>query len=101
VDLGTDFDDLLFFPEAQKKFDADIPITEIRLMKKAGMSNMDIILAATKNASVVCSLESEIGTIEVGKWADILIINDNPLDNIDNIIKKWVIIHRGFIVTKP
>lgn len=100
VALGTDFGGLLFFPEAQAKFDEGFPITEVKLMKQAGMSNMDIIISGTKNAAAVCSLDKEIGTIEVGKKADILIVDGNPLNDIENLEKTSVVIHSGYIVVE-
>ncbi len=51
-------------------------------MVELGMSSMEAILTATKNASEAIGLEDKIGTIEKGKLADILIVEGNPLDDI-------------------
>lgn len=72
VALGTDYDGYV------TPFDLGMPITEIRLMKEAGMTPMQIIIAGTQNAARVCNLENELGTIEPGKIADIIIVKDNP-----------------------
>lgn len=55
---------------------------EIELMKNAGLSNLEIIQASTINAAKVLSKENEIGSIENGKLADLLILENNPLENI-------------------
>lgn len=89
IALGTDFGGF------RSHFDDEFPITEIRLMKKAGMSNMDIILAGTKNAAHVCDKENEIGTLEEGKNADILVVDGNPLDNIESLQKTYIVVHNG------
>ena len=62
------------------------------------MTNMDIIVASTKHASIVCNLESEIGTIEEGKIADLLILNDNPLNDINALTDVYMVIHNGSII---
>ncbi|MBU1099588.1 MAG: amidohydrolase family protein [Bacteroidetes bacterium] len=92
VALGTDFAGF------HTSFDSGLPFTEIQSMKEAGMSNMDIIVAATLNAAYVCGMENEIGTIEVGKIADLLIINGNPLTDIDVLRNVSMVIHNGHIV---
>jgi imidazolonepropionase-like amidohydrolase len=92
IALGTDFAGF------SCKFDNGMPITEIHLMQEAGMSNMDIIVAATKNAAFVCGMDKEIGTIEVGKKADLLIVNGDPLSDIDVLSNIKMVIHNGYIV---
>ena len=69
VALGTDFGG------ASGSFDSGMPITEMELMKEAGMRPMQIIVAGTKYAAHVCNLENELGTIETGKIADIIIVS--------------------------
>lgn len=51
-------------------------------VKLVGMTPMDAIVSATKYGSEIMQMEDQIGTIEVGKLADILVIDGNPLDNI-------------------
>jgi imidazolonepropionase-like amidohydrolase len=75
-----------------------MPITEIRLMKEAGMTPMQIIVAGTMNAASVCNLENELGTIEPGKIADIIIVKDNPLEDLESLLNVQMVIHNGEII---
>ena len=47
-----------------------------------GMSNLESIVCATKNASKAMKMEGEVGTLEDGMLADILILDENPLNDI-------------------
>jgi imidazolonepropionase-like amidohydrolase len=58
---------------------------EIELYVKAGFSNMDALRAATAVPAKAMRMDKELGTIEVGKRADLLVLDANPLDDISNI----------------
>ncbi len=91
IALGTDFAGYTC------EFDKGLPITEIHLMQKAGMKNMDIIVAATRNAAAVCDMEEETGTVEPGKRADLLIVEGDPLTDMDALLNVKMVIHNGVI----
>ncbi len=55
---------------------------ELCLMVEAGLSPMDAIVAATKSSSEVVGVDSWAGTLEKGKKANFLVLDENPLDNI-------------------
>ena len=66
---------------------------EMEMMVKAGMTPMQVIVAATGGAAQVTKVDPQIGSIEPGKWADLLVLNANPLDDIRNtrqIHSVWV-----------
>jgi imidazolonepropionase-like amidohydrolase len=92
VALGTDFDGY------SCPFDLGMPIKEIRWMKEAGMSPMQIIVAATKNAAYVCNLTKSIGTLESGKMADVLVVRGNPLEDLETLMNPVMVIHGGEII---
>jgi imidazolonepropionase-like amidohydrolase len=92
VALGTDFGGY------DVDFELGMPMVEMQLMKQAGMSPLEIILSATKNAAIVCDREDELGTIEVGKIADILVVNTNPLEDLQVLSNVQIVIHNGKIV---
>jgi len=55
---------------------------ELRRMVELGLTPMQAIQASTHSAATLLGLESEIGTVEAGKQADLLLVNGNPLDDI-------------------
>lgn len=55
---------------------------ELAYMVDAGMSPMDAIVASTKAAAKCVGLADQVGTIEVGKLADLVVVKKNPLDDI-------------------
>jgi imidazolonepropionase-like amidohydrolase len=55
---------------------------EAVLMVEAGMSEMDVIVAATINAADLIDMSDSLGTIENGKQADIIAVDGSPLDDI-------------------
>ncbi len=55
---------------------------ELRLMHEAGMSLDQILAAATINNARAFRLDADIGSIAVGKKANLLILNENPLESI-------------------
>jgi imidazolonepropionase-like amidohydrolase len=73
-------------------------MTEITLMHQAGMTPMQIIVAATQNAAHVCNLGDEIGTLEPGKIADILVVAGDPLHDLQALTDVQLVIHNGAII---
>ena len=57
---------------------------ELELMAEAGLSPKQILMSATGDAAR-CLGFTEIGTLESGKWADFIVVNDNPLADINNM----------------
>jgi imidazolonepropionase-like amidohydrolase len=54
----------------------------LRLMTEAGMSPMEAIVASTRTAAACLGMEAELGTLEEGKLADLLVFDGDPLQNI-------------------
>jgi imidazolonepropionase-like amidohydrolase len=55
---------------------------ELQLMVEAGMTPMQAIVATTKTASECVRMAGDVGTIEPGKYADVLIVDGDPLADI-------------------
>lgn len=68
---------------------------EAILMHKAGMSEMDIIKSATVHAADLISMNDELGTIEVGKQADIIATKISPLTDIKALLDVGFVMKGG------
>ncbi len=55
---------------------------ELALLVAAGLTPMQALQAATRRAAECLGLEAEIGTIEKGKWADLVLVEGDPLRDI-------------------
>ena len=56
------------------------------------MTPMQVLIAATRNSARVRRLD-ELGTLELGKWAELVVLDANPLDDITNtrqIDSVWI-----------
>ena len=62
------------------------------------LSNEEIITALTRNAAVFLYLEDELGTLEPGKIADIVVIDGDPLADIEDLTNVRVVIKGGEVV---
>jgi imidazolonepropionase-like amidohydrolase len=73
---------------------------ELELLVEAGLTPLEAIRAATKTPAEFFNLEKEIGTIDIGRKADLLILNGNPLINIGNTADIQTVISKGFVYTE-
>jgi len=71
---------------------------EFALMVKAGMSESDAIRAATVVASELIGMSADLGTIEAGKFADIIAVDGNPLKEIAVLEHVDAVIRDGRLV---
>ena len=60
--------------------------SELKLFNECGLSKMQAIQTATSDASKILRMDDNIGTIEVGKIADLLLIKNNPLEDLDALL---------------
>jgi hypothetical protein len=68
---------------------------ELELYVQAGFTPMEAIQAATIVPARMMRLDKEVGTIEVGKRSDLVVLGGNPLTDIHNIRKVESVIARG------
>ena len=59
---------------------------EAVLMVESGMSEMEVLVAATINAADLIDMSDSIGTIEAGKYADIIAVDRSPLNDIEELL---------------
>lgn len=96
VALGDDYAGLP--PSSNAHFRLGMPLPEIQWMAQAGMTPLQIIVAATRNAARVCGLGSELGTLEPGKTADVLVVSGNPLADLNALENVRLVVHRGVVI---
>nr|MBP9222064.1 amidohydrolase family protein [Chitinophagales bacterium] len=72
-------------------------LNELIAMRKSGMSNWQIIQASTINGAKILNKEGEFGTVTVGKKANLILLNANPIDSIENITKIFRVINKGVV----
>lgn len=71
---------------------------ELKLMVDTGMSPMDVIVAATKTGAELLGINDKYGTLENGKVADFIILNENPIDNIETLMNVEDVYKNGKLV---
>jgi imidazolonepropionase-like amidohydrolase len=71
-----------------------------RAMAEKGMPAMDIILAATRNVAAAYHELDQIGTLEKGKVADLVILEANPLEDINNLQKIVMVMKDGQVIDR-
>jgi imidazolonepropionase-like amidohydrolase len=74
---------------------------EFELMVEAGMRPAEVIVSATKNAAAVMGRDKELGTLERGKLADLLILDGDPNIDIKNARKISRVMKNGEFIDIP
>jgi imidazolonepropionase-like amidohydrolase len=75
-------------------------ILELELLQRAGLAPMDVICSATRITSEMMRKDDEIGTVEVGKRADLIVVPDDPLEELGALRKlSWSI--QGGVAKTP
>jgi imidazolonepropionase-like amidohydrolase len=71
---------------------------EIQKMQQAGMTVPQILQASTINGAKVLGKENEFGSIEKGKAANMVLLSANPLDDLANWRKVFMVINKGEVI---
>lgn len=67
------------------------------LVTRSGFTPIQAIAAATLNSARAIGIDADVGTIAVGKAADLVVLNANPLDDIRNTRQIQLVVKRGVI----
>ena len=77
-------------------------LRELELYVQAGLSPLDAILAATAVPAEVMRMSDEVGTVEPGKRADLVVLDADPLADIHNVrTGRWVVTAGRMFETRP
>jgi len=70
---------------------------DFAIMVKAGMTPMQAIQSATVNAADLLDMKTKVGSIAIGKYADIIAVETNPLDDITVLEKVKFVMKDGVV----
>ena len=87
IGMGTDFEGSPLFPHGENGM-------EFELMVQGGMSERDVIVAATATNAAILGLDQKLGTIEAGKMADLIAVPGNPLEEI-SLLRRVEFVMQG------
>ena len=73
-------------------------LLELGLWVKCGATTWQALQAATKNSAELCGVGEQLGTVEVGKIADLVVLSKNPIADIENIRTLELVLKEGKIV---
>ena len=77
----------------------DAALLELGLWVRDGATPWQALVAATRNGAAVCGVGNELGTIEVGKLADLIVVGGNPLEDIQNVRQLKLVLKEGVVVS--
>ena len=73
-------------------------LLELGLWVKSGATPWQTLQAATRHAAEVSGVGHELGTIERGKLADLIVVRENPLDDIEHVRTLQMVFKGGRLV---
>ena len=77
----------------------DAALLEMGLWVRAGATPWQTLVAATKHGAAVCGMGDQLGTVETGKLADLIVVAANPLEDINNVRKLQLVFKEGRVVS--
>lgn len=73
--------------------------TEMEIFSSFGMTNRQVLAAATNNFSLIMGW-TNIGKVEKGRQADLLVLDGNPLENLENLKKIRYLFLNGMLIDR-
>ena len=77
----------------------DAALLEMGLWVRDGATPWQTLVAATRHGAEVCGVGAELGTVEVGKQADLIVVAANPLEDITNVRRLQLVLKEGRAVS--
>ena len=68
---------------------------EMAFMQRGGLSASEVLMAATRNGAELCGILDQVGTLEHKKLADIIIVDGNPLQDMDVMSRVKLVFKEG------
>ena len=95
IGVGNDYSATYSIP-----MEIGMPLNEMLLLQGAGLTPMQIIVAGTKHGAEICGLEDDLGTIEVGKVADLVVVHGDPLLDLRVLKHDVVMVVRDGVIIR-
>jgi len=76
----------------------EFTLLEIEHLVRAGMGELEALIAATRTCADLCGVVDQLGTVEVGKLADLIVLLDDPLQDISNLRELKLVFKDGLVV---
>lgn len=77
----------------------DAALLELGLWVRDGATPWQALVAATKSGAEICGVGADLGTVEVGKIADLIVVGGNPLEDINNVRRLQMVFKDGVLVS--
>jgi imidazolonepropionase-like amidohydrolase len=76
----------------------DTALPEIEWVVKSGMRPSDALVASARSAAELNGVADQVGTVEVGKLADLVVVAGDPLGDISNLRRTQLVLKEGHVV---
>ena len=73
-------------------------LEELKGLKTGGLKNMEIIRAATLYSAEAMGLQGQTGSIEKGKWGDVILLDSDPVSELEAMVSPSLVIQGGKVV---
>ncbi len=71
------------------------------LVRYVGITPQQAIYHATKSNAEIIGIDNYTGSLDIGKYADFIVLDENPLQNIKTLSKPCIVVARGNVIDKP
>jgi imidazolonepropionase-like amidohydrolase len=85
-------------PKAEYNFPGIGTLMSIEGLVELGMSPAQAIVSATKNGAIAMKMTDQFGTIQTGRYADLVLLTADPLADIHNIRKQAMVMKEGTVI---
>ena len=78
-----------------------LPLIEMKALVDAGLTPMEVIESSTHHAAFVCGQDEDLGTLEAGKLADVIVVEGSPITDIEAIGRLRLVLLGGEVAYEP
>jgi enamidase len=85
---------------ADPALETGMPLQEMRRLQEAGLTPIEVLTAATRNAAAACNASEMVGTLEPGKLADLIVVAGDPLADLQAMGQVTTVVLGGEIAVQ-